>query len=91
MGAYYAFFGAQLLFLIPAAILLLPSAKSYQDFLPVILLFFLVGSGLKEPMEDMMVKVLDSNHVIECMNRIDHVLRQEEVSEPVREIPRLTT
>lgn len=81
MGAYYAFFGAQLLFLIPAAILLLPSAKSYQDFLPVILLFFLVGSGLKEPMEDMMVKVLDSNHVIECMNRIDHVLRQEEVSE----------
>ncbi|MFQ8689992.1 MAG: ABC transporter ATP-binding protein, partial [Blautia sp.] len=50
-------------------------------FLPVILLFFLVGSGIKEPMEDMMVKVLDSNHVIECMNRIDHVLRQEEVSE----------
>ena len=51
MGAYYAFFGAQLLFLLPAVLLLIPTAESYLDFLPVILLFFLVGSGLKEPIE----------------------------------------
>lgn len=81
MGAYYAFFGTQLLFLIPASLLLIPTAKSYLDFLPVVLLFFLVGSGLKEPMEDMMVKVLDSNRVIEGMNRIDGILMQDEISE----------
>lgn len=34
MGAYYAFFGAQLLFLLPAALLLIPTADSYLDFLP---------------------------------------------------------
>ena len=81
MGAYYAFFGAQLLFLIPAALLLVPAAKSYLDFLLVVLLFFLVGSGLKEPMEDMMVKVLDTNRISEGMNRIDNILLQEEIRE----------
>lgn len=81
MGAYYAFFGAQLLFLLPASLLLLPTARSYLDFLPVVLLFFLVGSGLKEPMEDMMVKVLDLGRVVESMNRIDGILTQDEISE----------
>lgn len=47
MGAYYAFFGAQLLFLLPAALLLIPTADSYLDFLPVILLFFLVGRRIE--------------------------------------------
>lgn len=80
MGAYYAFFGAQLLFLLPASLLLIPTASNYLDFLPVVLLFFLVGSGLKEPMEDMMVKVLDLNRVVEGMNRIDGILMQDEIS-----------
>lgn len=78
MGAYYAFFGAQLLFLLPAALLLLPTAKSYLDFLPVILLFFLVGGGLKEPMENMMTMVILSNKIVEGVNRIDNILRQPE-------------
>ncbi|MBS6800129.1 MAG: ABC transporter ATP-binding protein [Firmicutes bacterium] len=81
MGAYYAFFGAQLLFLLPAALLLLSGADSYMDFLPVVFLFFLVGSGMKEPMEDMMVKVLDSNRISEGMRRIDEILSQEEMDE----------
>lgn len=81
MGAYYAFFGAQLLFLLPASLFLLASAESYLDFLPVILLFFVVGSGLKEPMEDMMVKVLDSSRISEGMRRIDEILGQEELDE----------
>lgn len=81
MGAYYALFGAQLLFLLPAALLLLQGAGSYLDFLPVVFLFFLVGSGMKEPMEDMMVKVLDSNRISEGMRRIDEILGQEELDE----------
>ena len=87
MGAYYAFFGAQLLFLIPAVLLLIPTATSYLDFLPVVLLFFLVGSGLKEPLEDMMVKVLDTNRIVEGMNRIDSILLQEEIRESGTENP----
>lgn len=78
MGAYYAFFGAQLLFLLPASVLLLLSADSYLDFLPLVLLFFLVGSGLKEPLEDMMLKLIESGRISEGMRRIDEILNQEE-------------
>lgn len=81
MGAYYAFFGAQLLFLIPASLLLLSIAESYLDFLPIVLLFFLIGSGLKEPIEDMMMKVIDVNRISEGMRRIDEILNQEEIDE----------
>ena len=78
MGAYYAFFGAQLLFLLPAVLLLIPTAESYLDFLPLILLFFLVGSGLKEPMENLMQMVILSGRIVEGVNRIDNILRQPE-------------
>lgn len=78
MGAYYAFFGAQLLFLLPAVLVLIPTAESYLDFLPVILLFFLVGSGLKEPMENLMQMVILSGCIVEGVNRIDNILRQPE-------------
>lgn len=78
MGAYYAFFGAQLLFLLPAVLLLLPTADSYLDFLPVILLFFLVGGGLKEPLENMMQMGILSGRIMEGVRRIDGILRQPE-------------
>lgn len=81
MGAYYAFFGAQMLFLLPAVLLLIPTASSYIDFLPVILLFFLVGGGLKEPLENMMQMVILSNRIVEGVNRIDGILNQPEISE----------
>ncbi len=81
MGAYYAFFGAQLLFLLPASLLLIPTASSYLDFLPLILLFFLVGGGLKEPMENMMQMVIHSKRITEGVNRIDQILKQPELSE----------
>ena len=78
MGAYYAFFGAQLLLLLPAVLLLIPTAENYLDFLPVILLFFLVGSGLKEPMENLMQMVILSGRIVEGVSRIDNILRQPE-------------
>ena len=81
MGAYYAFFGAQLLFLLPAVLLLIPMAESYLDFLPVILLFFLVGSGLKEPMENLMQMVILSGRIVEGVSRIDNMLRQQEADQ----------
>ena len=58
--------------------LLIPTAESYLDFLPVILLFFLVGSGLKEPMENLMQMVILSGRIVEGVNRIDNILRQPE-------------
>lgn len=81
MGAYYTFFGAQLLFLLPAGLLLLPTSSSYTDFLPLLLLFFLVGGGLKEPMENMMQMVLHSKRITEGVTRIDRILQQPELSE----------
>jgi ATP-binding cassette subfamily B protein len=81
MGAYYAFFGAQMLFLLPAVLLLIPTASSYLDFLPLILLFFLVGSGLKEPMENMMQMVVHSKRITEGVTRIDRILKQPELTE----------
>ncbi len=81
MGAYYAFFGAQLLFLLPACLLLIPTASSYLDFLPLILLFFLVGGGLKEPLENMMQMVIHSGRIGEGVSRIDRILKQPELPE----------
>lgn len=81
MGAYYAFFGAQLLFLLPAGLMLTATASSYADYLPLLLLFFLVGGGLKEPMENMMQMVLHSKRITEGVARIDKILLQPELSE----------
>lgn len=81
MGAYYAFFGAQILFLLPATLLLIPTASSYLDFLPAILLFFLVGGGLKEPLENMMNMVIHSKRITEGVSRIDGILHQPELAE----------
>lgn len=81
MGAYYALFGAQLLCLVPAVLLLLPAAENYLDFLPVAFLFFLVGGGLKEPLEDMLMKVIDLSRISEGMRRIDNILLQDELPE----------
>lgn len=81
MGAYYAFFGAQLLFLLPASLVLVALSPNWQGLLPVVLLFFLVGSGLKEPLEEMMVKVIDTGRIAEGMRRIDGILQQEELDE----------
>ena len=88
MGAYYAFFGAQLLFLLPASLFLISTASSYLDFLPLVLLFFLVGSGLKEPMENMMQMVIHSKRITEGVNRIDRILKQPELSETGNGNPR---
>lgn len=87
MAAYYAFFGAQLLFLLPAGVLLLLRADSYLGFLPVVFLFFLVGSGLKEPIENMMQMVIVSGKIIEGVNRMDGILRAQEMKEGIGLVP----
>ena len=81
MGAYYAFFGAQLLFLLPASIYLLQNAASFIDFLPIVFLFFLVGGGLKEPLESMMQMVILSGRITEGVKRMDDVLYAPEIGE----------
>lgn len=79
MAAYYALFGAQLLFLLPASIFLISQAASYIDYLPIVLLFLLVGNGLKAPMEDMMQMVILSGRIVEGMKRIDAILEEPEI------------
>lgn len=80
MGTYYGFFGAQLLFLLPAGILLLITASSYFDFLPIVLLFFLIGSGMKEPLENMMNVTMDTKKISAGVARIDDILAQQDVT-----------
>ncbi|MCR5812716.1 MAG: ABC transporter ATP-binding protein/permease [Lachnospiraceae bacterium] len=79
MAAYYAFFGAQLLFLLPSSIWLLLRANSYIDYLPIALLFLLVGTGLKEPMESMMQMVILSGRITEGVKRMDAILYEKEM------------
>lgn len=87
MASYYAFFGTQLLFLLPASILLMSKTTNYVYFLPVVLLFFLVGPGLKEPMESMMNMMIMSNRIVESVKRIDEVLDQPEIKSDGNQIP----
>lgn len=79
MAAYYAFFGAQLLFLLPSSVWLLMRADSYVDYLPIVLLFLLVGTGLKEPMESMMQMVILSGRITEGVKRMDAILHEKEL------------
>jgi len=78
MGLYYAFFGAQLLFLLPASIFMLKQTGSYVDMVPTVLFFLLVGSGLKEPLENMMTVSVDSQKINACIERIDALLSEKE-------------
>lgn len=80
MGLYYAFFGAQVLFLLPAAILLLNHAASYAELLPKILFFLVVCAGLKEPLENMMNVSIDSTRINVGLKRIDALLEEPEIA-----------
>lgn len=71
-------FGAQLLFLLPVGLVISTNASSYMDFLPILLMFFLIGGGLKEPMENMMNMVIHSGKIAEGVARIDGILNQPE-------------
>ena len=80
MGLYYAFFGAQVLFLLPAVIIMLGGAASYADVLPKVLFFLVVCAGLKEPLENMMNVTIDSTKINVGLKRIDDLLAEPEIS-----------
>ena len=77
MGLYYVFFGAQMLFLLPASILLLQKEGDFLSGVLTVILFFLIGQGLKEPLENMM----------NLVRRIDAILYQPELTAQGSEIP----
>ena len=79
MSFYYAFFGAQLLFLLPSSTYILLKADSYIGYLPVVLLFLLVGTGLKDQMENMMQMVILSGRISEGVKRMDDILYAPEL------------
>ncbi len=87
MSFYYAFFGAQLLFLLPASTFILIKADSYIDYLPIVLLFLLVGTGLKDPMENMMQMLILSGRITEGVKRMDDILYASELECGAKELP----
>lgn len=80
MGLYYAFFGAQVLFLLPAAIIMLNNSVSYTEVLPKILFFLVICAGLKEPLENMMNVSIDSTKINVGLKRIDKLLEEPEIT-----------
>ena len=80
MGLYYAFFGAQVLFLLPAAIIMLNHTDDYAAVLPKILFFLVVCAGLKEPLENMMNVSIDSTKINVGLKRIDELLSEPEIA-----------
>ena len=80
MGLYYAFFGAQVLFLLPASIIMLAHSNAYAEVLPKILFFLVVCAGLKEPLENMMNVSIDSTKINVGMKRIDELLDEPEIT-----------
>ena len=68
MGLYYVFFGAQMLFLLPASILLLQKEGDFLSGVLTVILFFLIGQGLKEPLENMMNLVVGMNRIQESVS-----------------------
>lgn len=87
MGFYYVFFGAQLLFLLPASIFILPGEPDFLAGALKVILFFLIGQGLKEPLENMMNLVVGMNRIRESVKRIDNILYQPELTGEGTEIP----
>ena len=87
MSFYYAFFGAQLLFLLPSSTYILLNAESYIGYLPIVLLFLLVGTGLKDPMENMMQMVILSGRINEGVKRMDNILYETELPSGNADMP----
>ena len=79
MGWYYALFGAQVLFLLPASILMLSHGGSYGDVLTKVLFFLVTCAGLKEPLENMMNVAIDGTKINVSLKRIDDLLEQPEI------------
>lgn len=87
MGLYYVFFGAQVLMLLPACIYKIAHTGNYTECLLVIILFLLIGQGLKEPMENMMNMTIMSNRIVESVKRIDNILYQTEITSQGEQVP----
>lgn len=86
MGVYFAAMGAQLLLILPAGLLIGLNASSYTAFLPLLLLFFLVGAGLKEPLENMMALALSTKNIAIGVARIDKILAEKEIAAPTSSV-----
>lgn len=87
MGFYYVFFGGQMLFLLPASILILQNTSDFMSGVLTVILFFIIGQGLKEPLENMMNLVVGMNRINESVKRIDNILYQPDITVENEKIP----
>lgn len=88
MGRLYAVIGAQVLFLLATTLAVLPTVNeadpvAYAKFLSTVLLFFLVGAGMKEPVMQMVSQSIQLNTVNVAVARVDEILDYPEVVEPL--------
>lgn len=81
MGKMYAAIGSQVFWLVLGVLIVLPTVESYPSFVSVVLLFFLVGSGMKEPVLQMITQSLNINKITASVARIDEILAYPEVEE----------
>ena len=79
MGLYYAFFGAQVLFLLPASALILANTANFAADVITVLFFLVVCAGMKEPLENMMNLAIDGTKINQAVARIDDLLEQPEI------------
>ena len=86
MGRMYAAIGAQMLCLLVAVLLVLPGVsadgQSYARFVSTVLLFFLVGAGMKEPVLQMITQTVTMSGVNAAVERIDEILDYPDLAEP---------
>lgn len=78
IGGVYAFLGTQLLWLLLALLLILPSVlanpSTYPWFVSEILLFFLIGSAMKESITQMFIQLVGLSSIEVALARIDTIL-----------------
>jgi ATP-binding cassette subfamily B protein len=71
-----------ILFLIPAAVLLLLKAPSYVDYLPTVFLFLILGGGMFFPLLKLLYMSGYLNQNTLGVSLIDDILDKPEISEP---------
>lgn len=72
---------ATIVFIFPVAILLLTNTNSYDVILTSVLIFFIIGTNITEPMKQLMLLSGIFRKVAFAMESIDDILDAEELSE----------
>ena len=79
---YLTVLSSSLLFIIPAAVYLLLRAPSYDEYLPTVLLFMILGGGVFFPLFKLMWMSGFLTNITVGLDRVDDILEHPELDEP---------